>query len=82
MNREKERRKPFIVGEEGVCVPVIPGHISNLVSYGTITALVPPYAKVFMVYGKQTGTWEGLISQLSRRARYKSERRITITIGE
>lgn len=82
MSHEKERRKPISVGEE-VCVPVIQGHISNLVSYGTVTILAPPYAKVNMVYGKQTGIWEGLISQLSRRVRCKSERRMpSITIGE
>ncbi len=77
IERSHERRLPIAIGEEATATAT-PGHISNLVSYGTVTALVPPYAKVRMVCGKQTGIWHGLISQLGRRARYKPDRRITI----
>ena len=50
----KERRIPFKVGDEA-CVPVIPGHISRLKSFGTIRTIDGQYATVFIKYGRQTG---------------------------
>lgn len=69
-----ERRRPFREGES-VVVPAIQGHISNLKSSGVIRTLSPPYARVYITYGKQTGTWTGSISELSRRGRSLPERR-------
>ncbi len=72
--QRKERRKPFKVGEEAV-VPHIRGHISRWKSYGVITGIAPPYAIVNISYGSHKGKWQGLITELSRRARYLPERR-------
>lgn len=40
-----------------------------------IVALTPPYAKVQIIYGRQKGTWDGPIHEMTRHARIEPERR-------
>ncbi len=70
----EERRVPFKVGDD-VLVPYIKGHISALKSSGIITFILPPYAIVNIIYGRQTGKWTGKITELDRRNRGKPRRR-------
>jgi len=74
-HREGDRRIPLKVGDEA-CVPAISGHISMLKSFGTITFIDEQYATVLIIYGRQRGKWRGAVSELSRRGRYKKDRRI------
>lgn len=71
--RRKERRKPFKIGGYAV-VPSVSENISTLKSSGTIITIQGQYARVRIVYGKQTGFWDGLISDLDRRSRHKNRK--------
>ncbi len=52
---------------DSVIVPSIPGHISNLCRSGFVTAIMKPYCRVFIEYGKfKSGTWHGKISDVEK----------------
>ncbi len=49
------------------------GNISKLKNSGTLVAIMPPYCKVSIAYGRQRGMWYGLLSELNPGRRRKTE---------
>jgi len=57
-----------------VTVPQTPGNISHLSNTGYVTAILEPYCKVLIRYGRNNkGTWQGLITDLKPPERQPQE---------
>jgi len=50
-----------------VCVPSVKNNISRLCRTGTVTAIMKPYCRVHIKYGRfYSGNWHGYISEVEK----------------